>query len=242
MIHVPGATTRRELRLWTRHSSAARAVRHARNERLTYLSRPALLDLSEAVLHIEASGLPGAIVEAGCALGGSALVLASAKSRARPLLVFDTFGLIPEPGAADGADVHERYDVIASGRAKGLGPDQYYGYRSDLLTSVHDMLTAHGYAPDVHAIRLVPGLFEATMHLDGPVALAHIDCDWHDSVATCLERIAPRLVEGGVMVIDDYDAYSGCRLAVNEFMADRDDFALERRTRVHLRRLRGVAP
>jgi asparagine synthase (glutamine-hydrolysing) len=239
VIHIPGATTRRQIRLWSRHPHAARAVGAARRERLTYLSRPALLDLADATLEVEARGVPGAIVEAGCALGGSILVLASAKARARPLLVFDTFGMIPEPGASDGADVHERYSVIASGRATGLGTDQYYGYRSDLQQSVGDMLGAHGYAPDTHSIRLVPGLFQDTMHFDCPVAFAHIDCDWHDSVQTCLERIGPNLVEGGVMVIDDYDTYSGCKLAVDEYLdAHPGEFVAARRARLHLTRTR----
>ena len=34
---------------------------------------------------------------------------------------------------------------------------------------------------------------------------------------TCLTRIAPRLVSGGRIVLDDYYAWSGCRAAVDEY-------------------------
>jgi hypothetical protein len=30
------------------------------------------------------------------------------------------------------------------------------------------------------------------LHLDEPVALAHIDADWYESVRTCLQRLARR--------------------------------------------------
>ena len=72
---------------------------------------------------------------------------------------------------------------------------------------------------------------------DEPVALAHIDGDWYNSVKVCLDRIAPRLVPGGVLVIDDYDAWSGCRKAVDEWFAGKDDrFEFVRRERLHIER------
>ncbi len=38
-------------------------------------------------------------------------------------------------------------------------------------------------------ISLVKGFFEDHLIIDKPVVLAHIDCDWYDSVSTSLERI-----------------------------------------------------
>ncbi len=73
-------------------------------------------------------------------------------------------------------------------------------------------------------------MFQDTITGDEPVALAHIDGDWYESVRTCLERIGPRLSPGGVMVIDDYFYWSGCRTAVDEFLAKHpDDYRTVRR-------------
>ena len=81
----------------------------------------------------------------------------------------------------------------------------------------------------------VQGLFQDTLHPDGPVAVAHIDGDWYESVRTCLERIEPHLPVGGVFVIDDYEAWSGCRMAVDEYFADkRDRYTFESRARLHI--------
>jgi hypothetical protein len=72
------------------------------------------------------------------------------------------------------------------------------------------------------------------MQLEEPVALAHLDGDWYESTRTCLTRIAPRLVPGGRIVLDDYDKWSGCRAAVDEYFAGRDGFRFERRSRLHV--------
>ena len=80
-----------------------------------------------------------------------------------------------------------------------------------------------------HNVELIQGLFEDTIELDEPVALAHLDGDWYESTMTCLTRIAPLLVPGGRIVLDDYYKWSGCRAAVDEYFADRDGFRLEHR-------------
>jgi asparagine synthase (glutamine-hydrolysing) len=69
-------------------------VSEVRESGLTYLGIKALEELHDCVRRIEARGPPGILVEAGCALGGSAIVIARAKSPGRPLHVFDAFGMI----------------------------------------------------------------------------------------------------------------------------------------------------
>ena len=71
------------------------------------------------MLESSARELPGLIVEAGTARGGSAIVMAAAKAPERPMKVYDVFGMIPPPTEHDGADVHERYEKIAGGRGQG---------------------------------------------------------------------------------------------------------------------------
>jgi hypothetical protein len=177
----------------------------------------------------------GAILEMGCALGGSAIVIAATKAVARPMSIYDTFELIPPPTELDGEDVHSRYQDITAGKAQGIGGDIYYGYRPDLLGDVAHVFELLGVPPASNHVALVKGLFEDTLHVDSPIALAHIDCDWHASVTVCLERIVPRLSAGGRLVVDDYDAWSGCRSAIDEFFADkRDAFVFERHARLHI--------
>ena len=206
----------------------------ARAEHLTYLKPDHLRELAAAVLEIERRSLPGLIVEAGTARGGSAIVMAAAKAAARPMKVYDVFGMIPPPGEHDGPDVHRRYETIAAGRARGLGGETYYGYRDDLYHEVTESFGRLGVPAAEHGVELIQGLFEDTIDLDEPVALAHLDGDWYESTMTCLTRIAPLVVPGGRIVLDDYDAWSGCRAAVDEYFAGRDEFRLEHRAKLHV--------
>ena len=78
------------------------------------------------------------------------------------------------------------------------------------------------------------GLVQDTLAADGPpIAVAHVDCDWYDPVLHCLDVMWARLSPGGVIVVDDYDAWSGCRKAVDEFVAGHDAL-VERRSRLHV--------
>jgi predicted O-methyltransferase YrrM len=203
-------------------------------EKLTYLTPPDLAALARLVLHTERLGLDGLVIEAGTALGGSAIAMAAAKSAERPMKVYDVFGMIPEPSERDGASVQKRYEDISAGRSQGLGGDTYYGYREDLLAEVTASFTRHGVEPGAHHVELVKGLFQDTIDLDEPVALAHLDGDWYESTMVCLERIAPLLVPGGRLVLDDYYFWAGCREATDDYFAGRAGFRLEYRAKVHV--------
>jgi hypothetical protein len=209
-------------------------ITRVRAEHLTYLKTANLRELAAIVADIEREQLGGLIVEAGTALGGSAIVLAAAKAPERPMKVYDVFGMIPAPSEQDGADVQRRYEKIASGDAKGVGGETYYGYRDDLYHEVADSFTRLGVPPQETNVELVKGLFEDTIDLTEPVAFAHLDGDWYESTMTCLQRIAPLVVPGGRIVLDDYYAWSGCRAAVDEYFKDRDGFRLEHRAKLHV--------
>jgi hypothetical protein len=208
-------------------------IRRVREEHLTYLREPNLRDLAALVRDLERNQVPGLIIEAGTARGGSAIVMAAAKDVMRPMKVYDVFGMIPPPTDRDGEDVHKRYGEISGGAAKGVGGDQYYGYRDDLYSEVLDSFERMGVPIREHHVELVKGLFQDTIDLDQPVALAHLDGDWYESTMTCLQRIAPLVSPGGRIVLDDYYAWSGCRRAVDEYFRDNHDFELEFRAKVH---------
>jgi len=210
------------------------AIARAREEHLTYLKADNLRALAAVVIDLETDNRPGLLIEAGAARGGSAIVIAAAKSAERPMKVYDVFGMIPPPTERDGADVHERYEKIAGGAAKGPGGETYYGYRDDLYDEVTESFSRLGVPLAEHNVELVRGLFEDTIDLDEPVAFAHLDGDWYESTMTCLTRIAPLLVPGGRIVLDDYYKWSGCRAAVDEYFKDRGGFRLERRAKLHV--------
>lgn len=199
-------------------------IARIRGENLSYCGRPKLENIAEAALAVRNASIPGIFLEAGVALGGSAILLGKLKPKETPLLLYDVFGMIPAPGENDGEDAHRRYEEIRSGRSDGLGGNTYYGYIDNLLDVVKRNLTSAGLEVNADNIEYVAGLFENTLHPPAAVALAHIDCDWFDSVRVCIERIAPCLSVGGIIIFDDYSSYSGCRRAVDEWLTRENCF------------------
>jgi len=186
------------------------------DKKLSYLSKGALHSIQQVIKKLESDKIEGKFVEMGCALGGSSIQIGKTKSRDRVFEVYDVFGMIPEPSKKDSEDIHERYDVIVNGESSGIDGNKYYGYEEDLLSKVKSNLTQFGLLQDDN-IFFVKGLYQDTLDIDSAIAFAHIDCDWYDSVMTCLTRIEPYLSVGGVMIIDDYYSWSGCKDAVDDY-------------------------
>ena len=194
-------------------------ISRIRSQNLTYLSDTKLASIASTCNLIEEDNLPGIFLEAGCALGGSAILIASLKNPLRQLFIYDIFGMIPSPTEQDSQDVHHRYRTIIEGNAKGIGNDKYYGYLDNLYDIVQSNLKNFGINCDENSVSLIKGLIQETMTINQPVAFAHVDVDWYEPVMTCLSRVFPSLVIGGSIILDDYhDWGGGCRKATDEFL------------------------
>jgi asparagine synthase (glutamine-hydrolysing) len=206
-------------------------ARQVRRGRLTYLNVFKLRRLERAMSAIDRHRVTGDFLEFGVALGGSAILLARhAAAHGRGFHGFDVFATIPPPTSEkDDAKSRQRYDVIKSGGSRGIGGDEYYGYKDNLFDEVCASFERHGAPVDRKAVHLHQGLFEDTWPSAGVIsaALVHIDCDWYDPVHFCLNAVADILSPGGLIVLDDYHDYGGARTAVDEFLAARPDFSME---------------
>jgi O-methyltransferase len=156
----------------------------------------------------QALALGGDVVECGVYRGGTALLIARAIAAASPgrrLLLFDTFkGLPTENRDIDrmgGGDLAE-----TSVEAVGA-----------LLGEHANVSICPGFVPDSFAGRDIQR-----------VAFAHVDLDLYQGTQGALAFLYPRMVPGGIMVIDDYGFPScpGARRAVDEFFADRPEAPL----------------
>lgn len=193
-------------------------IQRIRATKLTYLSERKLAGLARTCHELEERGRPGLFLEAGCALGGSTILIASLKAERRPLRAYDVFDMIPPPSAEDPPEVHARYRVITEGQSKGIDGDTYYGYQDHLYEQVQANLLEFGVDAGRQNVTLIKGMVQDTLAVMEPVAFAHVDVDWYEPVKTCLERIFPWLVPGGCIVLDDYHDWGGCRRATDEYL------------------------
>lgn len=164
----------------------------ARIENLTRLARL-----------IEDEQIPGDVIECGVYRGGTAALLARSATHSRlprTVWLFDSFRGMPPATAPDGP-----------------GAAGWVGKLSSSPGKVQRLLRRVG--ADLSRVRIVPGLFEDTfpsVHIP-QVALLNIDADWYESVKLCLETFYDAVVPRGFISLDDYGAWPGCRLAVDEF-------------------------
>jgi hypothetical protein len=185
----------------------------------TMTSPERLYALIQAVRYVSATAIPGDIVECGVWRGGSmmavALTLIECKDVSRELFLFDTFeGMAPPT---------ER-DVAIDGQAASELLDSHKKTESDsvwcyaTLDQVGDAMSGTGYRAE--RIHYVKGKVEDTIPLRAPpkIALLRLDTDWYESTRHELEHLFPRLVKGGVLIIDDYGHWKGAREAVDEYL------------------------
>jgi asparagine synthase (glutamine-hydrolysing) len=188
-----------------------------RKSGITYLSNEKLVNISECIKDIENNQIEGIFIEAGCALGGSSIIIASSKEKSRKLHIYDVFEQIPPPSSNDDEDAFERYKTISKGAAEGINEDIYYGYQENLLGKVINNFNKFDLPLTENNIDIHKGLFNDVLNITEPVAFAHIDSDWYDPIFTCLERIVPYLSPGGVIIIDDYYDWKGAKKATDEY-------------------------
>ncbi|WP_432038862.1 TylF/MycF/NovP-related O-methyltransferase [Streptomyces cucumeris] len=196
-----------------------------RSNSLTFSARPGKLEVVHTMAdRVEAAGVPGVFLEAGVAMGGSAIVIARTKAPDRPLRLYDVFAMMPPPGDRDDAASHADHTALLEGVVGREADRVYLEHSGDLPAFTRENMRRVGIDPDREGIEFIKGLYEDTLRIDEPVAFAHVDCDWYDSVRLCTERIADRMSPGGIVLFDDYVVYDGCRRAVHEWLGRDDRF------------------
>jgi hypothetical protein len=56
------------------------------------------------------------------------------------------------------------------------------------------------------------------------ISILRLDTDFYESTKIELEVLFPRLVKGGVLIIDDYGFWKGAKKAVDEYFSDYRQF------------------
>lgn len=176
----------------------------------------------EAARYAVAAGIPGDIVECGVWRGGSmmaaALALKTRGDTSRELYLFDTFEGMSAPTDKDVAiDGKTASELLETPRSTASDSPWCYAGLDDVRAN----LLSTGYPAE--RIHFVQGKVEDTLPARAPqsIAVLRLDTDWYESTRHELEHLYPRLSPGGVLIIDDYGHWEGCRKAVDEYFAQK---------------------
>lgn len=164
-----------------------------------------------ALRHVLVNDIPGDIVECGVWRGGMSILMAGMLrlyNSNRKLYMYDTFSGMTEPSAQDGFIGNEKRindfvtsgssleDVKANFEKAGLLTDSLVFVQGDVCKTLED-----------------------PANIPEKVALLRLDTDMYASTKAELEVLYPRLVSGGILIIDDYGAWIGSGLATDEYFA-----------------------
>lgn len=188
----------------------------------TLTSPERIAALCQAVTYVAQHGFPGAVVECGVWRGGSMMAVAETLMRLRQpdrdLYLFDTFDGMTLPGDQD-------VDVFGKRASELLKEQDRHDPRSiwcvSPLEEVRSNMQSTGYPHE--RIHFVPGRVEETLPGAAPeqISILRLDTDWYESTRHELEQLFPRVVPGGVLIIDDYGHWDGARRAVDEYLRAR---------------------
>ena len=188
----------------------------------TMVAQQSLLELANEVRTLLAMNIAGNFVECGVWKGGSAFLMAELlraadqgdRPRDRTVWLFDSFEGLPAPVQIDGTAANAWANDKSSP-----------AYRDNLRVSLDDVRAAAQQLEVSSYTEFVKGWFDQTLSDNreriGPIALLRIDADWHASVRCCLESLFDQVVDGGLVVLDDYYTWRGCAVAAHEFLGAR---------------------
>jgi hypothetical protein len=163
------------------------------------------------------SGLPGEIIECGVFKGASLFRFIKFRDLfencfSRKIIAFDIFGSFPK--AQYVLDKKKRSQFIQEAGSKSI--------KSEYLISLLDKLNLNQNIELIEGniLQSVPEYLSNNPHLK--ISLLHIDVDLHEATKTCLENFYTHMVNGGIIVLDDYGAFAGANKAIDEFFSDKD--------------------
>jgi len=188
-------------------------------ENAFHLSAP-VARIGKMLAHYEllrlVAGRPGAIVECGVFKAASFARFAAFRDLIgdpdrNPLVAFDTFDEFP-PTALE-ADQARLASFVAEAGSSSIGVDQ-----------LRQVLCTKGIKGEADLIagdicETVPVWADRNPGTD--ILLLHVDVDIYEPSKVIFECLWPKLVSGGVMILDDYGRWEGETQAFHEYFGDK---------------------
>ena len=201
-------------------SSALPALPEMTDRRKALLSSLIGVTVPQAMMLIDSLNrvleLDGDVCEFGVAQGATSALLANELlDSEKKLWMYDSFEGLPKPTA--GKD-ELKDDIFNLG---DIG--QYEGKMKFSVDLVKSKVAGTGFPSK--RTEIVPGFIEeviASGRFPERVAFAFVDFDFYEPIKVALEYLDKALVDGGMVVVHDYDYFStGSKTAVDEFLSER---------------------
>lgn len=181
--------------------------------KISLLGKERLLFNIRSINNLCEKGVIGDVVEIGVWKGGSILsmILALEKNSCldRRIHLYDTF-----QGMTPSLEIDKDYE---NRKASDLISNDPYWLCICGIEEVKKNISDNTKYPS-NLIQYHVGDICKTNFIPEKIALLRLDTDWYESTKFELDNFYPKVVSGGIVIIDDYGHWKGCRLAVDEFL------------------------
>ena len=188
------------------------------------------MDTKEALLYCAKNGIEGCYVECGVMAGRHPIIACNTIQQNNldviDIYMFDTYEGLTKPGKYDYSTDDPVYhmnnaEVMATWEAnKTAGDVNIWCYCS--LENVKNNVFGTGYPKDkLHFIKgdVMETLLEEK-NIPDKISVLRLDTDWYESSKFELEKLYHKVVDGGVVILDDYFHWDGQRRATDEFFQE----------------------
>ena len=176
--------------------------------------------LIKSLHYINKKKVIGDIVECGIWRGGNLFLAKKIQDKyykeiKRKLYGFDTFEGMSEPSNHDGIRINKIYQNFKNNNEPWAKAslDDVKNFSKKLFS-------------DIDEFNFIKGKVEDTLkdkkNLPDKISLLRLDTDLYESTKIELNILYPLLVEKGILIIDDYGDFPGCRKAVDEYFSDKN--------------------
>lgn len=187
----------------------------------TMTSEERLYAMHKAIEYIVKNNIAGDIVECGVWRGGSTmcalLSLMKLQKTNYQIFLYDTFEGMSEPSEKD-ADLLGKGAKQLLNQSEKTTEDIMWCYAP--IEDVKKNIESTGYPSQ--QVNYIKGKVEETIPQTMPddIAILRLDTDWYESTYHELKYLFPKLVKGGVLIIDDYGHWQGAREAVDQYFKE----------------------
>jgi hypothetical protein len=187
------------------------------SQSLTMTSFESLATLAIACKYISKLNSNASFVEAGVWRGGSSIVAKKFLGENRDYYLYDTYKGMTKPSDYDyRVGENDGLSTLKKWENENSETHNHWVYASldDVKKNFYD------FGLYDSKIYFVEGPVEETLRMNElppEIILLRLDTDFYESTLIELEVLWPRLLSGGILILDDYGHWDGARRAVDEY-------------------------
>ena len=166
-------------------------------------------------LFLKTQKIKGDIVECGVFKGTSLIRFGIfrdiLKNKSKKLIGFDTFGKFPSAGFSK--DVKQRKKFLEQSGGESISKKQLLKILNEKKISKNIELV------EGDIIKTLPKYVKKYPNMK--ISLLNLDVDLFEPTKIILENLFPKIVKGGIIILDDYNIFPGETKAVKEYFKDK---------------------